>query len=150
MPQVLDISCTLKSTDPCGEVLAGYLVIRGLVVEAELDYDPNDFAERDFRSPAFVVHKDYKSSDRRELSFAPDQDFMPDGREEVPVGTKIFCLLLDIRRLGSTGRSDYATMLVLRESLRQHGCYERIGFWSGQFYDHLMLENGKMRTIRII
>lgn len=154
LPQVLDISCTLKSSDPFGAVLAGHILIRGLVFEAELRYHSSDYSglpENRYRG--LVVRKDYRPLDATIFRFVPDQRPSAGEEQAVPAGSSILCLLLDLIRVEQL-RPDLvynaATALVLQESPTTEQCFERIGCGQAEIRDKFMIENAEVRTVRII
>jgi hypothetical protein len=153
LPRVQDISCTLKSSDPCGEVVAGHIVIRGLVFSAELDYRLDDSSSPRNPYQGLLVRKDYLSTDGTVLRFVPDHEFMRDGPQSLPTGTGIFCFLLDVKRFETqrpTAVSNILLALILRDSPAAENCFERIGFTAQIIRDNFIIEKAEMRTVRII
>jgi hypothetical protein len=150
---VQDISCALKSSDPCGEVVAEHIVICGLVFSAQLDYRLDDSSSPRNPYQGLLVRKDYVSNDGTVLRFVPDHEFMRDGPQSLPTGTGVFCLLLDVKRFETqrpTAVSNILLALILRDSLAAENCFERIGFTAQKIQDNFIIENAEMRTVRII
>lgn len=65
---------------------------RRVMFEAELDYELSSSSLPETPYRGIVVHKDRPFE--RIFPFVPDQMPVPDGRQEVPRGSRIFCLLL--------------------------------------------------------
>jgi Heterokaryon incompatibility protein (HET) len=152
VPQVLDINCTLKSTDTCGGVVAGHIVVRGLLFEAEMNPYPHSLASDDHRHLGVVTRKDYSLSDGILFRFVLDRDLMPPATNGKPGSTFITCLLFDVQRISQDAGSGYnaASALMLRQSPAEEGSYERIGYGRRGIGNNFIMEKAQMRTIRII
>jgi hypothetical protein len=124
---IVDISCDLAGSDPCGRVSGGYMTLRGytteMKIESKLLWQPDgrlEMAKEGFKS-CFVTLDSREDLDR------------------VRVGTIVKCL--DIMRDKEGYQGNFVSGLILLPTDSDDGRYCRIGFstmWADHFKDSLL------------
>lgn len=109
--EVIDVQTTLATKDPFGAVTAGYLAIRGPLLEARYEYTP---------SAVLLSQRYCLYIDTNRLEFKVDYSLETPGPKQVVHNEIVFTLLI-----GKT-RTNALNVMVLRKIERE--IYERIGF----------------------
>lgn len=159
-PEILEMSCTPRTSDPCGEVEAGHLVLRGVVFEAlvECNFITPVSVGPDHRNQGRISAKPghpwftSPDTDIAYLRFLPDPHLILTWNQGQAVGRRMLCLILDMPTVKNWNGmiQKEVFVLVLQQSPREEGAYERIGFGREYRYGGIMVEDVEMRTVRII
>jgi hypothetical protein len=135
---ILEVHCMPSGLDPLGSIVGGYLRVRGQMIQATLSTRANPERRRkvlewsiddsSLGSPQPYLFDVVNDNDGSSLPFDPDST------SDIDVLTprqSVFCLLWSLPPDTEPPLSDendfLITILVLRQSQRQPGNYERIG-----------------------
>ncbi|KAH6706633.1 heterokaryon incompatibility protein-domain-containing protein [Leptodontidium sp. MPI-SDFR-AT-0119] len=167
--EILDIDLVLSGPNPFGSLKDGHIIVRGLLapthlslLQVQLDpghpfgirisvgqFDPNEPDPR--HTPKGDLCFDVKGNGETNYDAINKQ---PGGTEkhnfEIKMWEDLYCLMVMYR---SEEYYDEVHIIVLRESSREHGAYERVGYLGGpqqmQSWE-IWARKATLKTIKII
>jgi hypothetical protein len=141
--EVLDIACTPAGADVCGRVTDGYIVLDGPVLEV------TEVPDRDAENGPFLSWRDQL------IEYGSDHLHNPPIASQTPP-ENLTCLILSTGYNVIHNNDRVLSALVLRRysgtksRTTNERLFERVGYYSGPFFNNAYLEHMERQTLRIV